>query len=87
MAAFGRLFQRISHGASRLQEVMADRWAVAAYGAAAFTDGLRHVIERSIRFGVHTQLTVLDMQATQKPVTNLYAYKPRPRRRRKTSAA
>ncbi len=77
LAAFSRLFARISHGASRLQEVMADRWAVSAYGAAAFTDGLSHVIERSIRFGVHTRLTELDMQATQRPVANLYAYKPK----------
>jgi hypothetical protein len=77
LAAFGRLFQRISHGASRLQEVMADRWAVAVYGAGAFTDGLRHVIERSIRFGIRKQLAVLDMRATQQPVTNLYTYEPK----------
>lgn len=77
LAAFGRLFARISHGASRLQEVMADRWAVSAYGAAAFTSGLRHVIERSVRFNLHTQLTVLDMQAAGKPVANLYAYAPK----------
>jgi hypothetical protein len=77
LAVFGRLFQRISLGASRLQEVMADRWAVAIYGAGAFTDGLRHVIERSIRFGVRKQLAVLDMQASQQPVTNLYTYRPK----------
>jgi Zn-dependent protease with chaperone function len=77
LAAFSRLFARISHGASRLQEVMADRWAVSAYGAAPFSSGLRHVIERSIRFGVHAQLTVLDMQATHTPVNNLYAYTPK----------
>lgn len=46
---FHRVFTRISQGASRLQEVLADRWAVFAYGAEAFERGLRHVVERSVR--------------------------------------
>ena len=44
------LFRRISHGASRLQEVMADIEAVTRYGAAQFEEGLRHVILRGVRF-------------------------------------
>jgi Zn-dependent protease with chaperone function len=44
------LFNRISHGASRLQEVMADIAAATHYGAAAFEEGLKHVILRSIKF-------------------------------------
>jgi len=55
LQAFGRLFQRISQGASRLQEVMADRWAVSAYGAQAFCEGLRHVIARSARFTLNAR--------------------------------
>lgn len=46
------LFRRISHGASRLQEVMADIAAATHYGAPAFEEGLRHVILRNIEFGV-----------------------------------
>jgi hypothetical protein len=44
------LFRRISHGASRLQEVMADFEAVTHYGAAAFEEGLRHAIFRGVKF-------------------------------------
>jgi Zn-dependent protease with chaperone function len=44
------LFRRISHGASRLQEVMADIGAVTQYGAAAFEEGLRHAVLRGITF-------------------------------------
>lgn len=44
------LFRRISHGASRLQELLADRVAAMQYGADAFEEGLRHVIRRSAEF-------------------------------------
>jgi Zn-dependent protease with chaperone function len=44
------LFRRISHGASRLQEVMADIAAATHYGAAAFEEGLKHVVLRDISF-------------------------------------
>jgi tetratricopeptide (TPR) repeat protein len=44
------LFRRISHGASRLQEVLADRTAVLKYGADAFEEGLTHAIRRSVEF-------------------------------------
>lgn len=44
------LFRRISHGASRLQEVLADRVAALKYGADAFEEGLTHVIRRSVEF-------------------------------------
>ena len=43
---FYMLFLRISQGASRLQEVMADRWAAFSYGAQAFESGLRHALGR-----------------------------------------
>jgi len=42
------MFNRITFGARRLQEVMADRVAVQAYGAPAFKRGLKHVIGRSL---------------------------------------
>jgi hypothetical protein len=44
------LFRRISHGASRMQEVMADFEAVTHYGAAPFEEGLRHAILRGVKF-------------------------------------
>src|SRR5262249_22083716 len=36
------IFRRISHGATRLQEMLADKVAVLTYGAEAFEEGLRH---------------------------------------------
>jgi tetratricopeptide (TPR) repeat protein len=42
------LFRRITHGASRLQEINADRVAARAYGKQAFEEGLRHVIRRDV---------------------------------------
>lgn len=47
---FHFLFRRLTLGASRLQEVLADRAAVRQCGASALEEGLRHVIRRSIEF-------------------------------------
>lgn len=74
---FYRVFLRTSQGASRLQEILADRWAAFAYGARHFEDGLRHVIERSIRFDAHTNATLQEIVDGKKPLSNLYSYKPR----------
>ncbi|HET8799458.1 MAG TPA: M48 family metalloprotease, partial [Thermoanaerobaculia bacterium] len=73
---FHRLFLRISEGASRLQEVLADRWAVFAYGAPAFEEGLRHVVERGVRFDAHVGLTLKEVVEGQLPLANLYTYQP-----------
>jgi Zn-dependent protease with chaperone function len=48
LRAYHFIFRRISHGATRLQEVMADRVAVRNYGAPAFQEGLTHVIRRQV---------------------------------------
>ena len=73
---FNRVFLRISQGASRLQEVLADRWATFAYGADAFERGLRHVVERSVRFDAHIGVTLKEVVDGQKPLMNLYTYTP-----------
>jgi Zn-dependent protease with chaperone function len=73
---FNRVFLRISEGASRLQEVLADRWAVFAYGADAFEAGLRHVIERSVRFDAHVGATLKEVVKQKLPLANLYTYEP-----------
>src|SRR5207302_10199494 len=69
---FHRVFQHISQGASRLQEVLADRWAAAAYGAEAFERGLRHVIVAGVRFEAHTNATLHEVQDGKTPLVNLY---------------
>lgn len=73
---FYRLFLRISQGASRLQEVLADRWAAFTYGAEAFKEGLRHVIERSIRFDAHANSVLKEVIEGEKALANLYSYVP-----------
>lgn len=73
---FYRVFLRISQGASRLQEVLADRWAAFAYGAEAFEQGLTHVIRQSIKFDFHAQHTLNEVVEQQKPLSNLYTYSP-----------
>ncbi|AMV24742.1 heat shock protein HtpX [Gemmata sp. SH-PL17] len=44
------ILRQLTFGASRLQEVYADRLAVRLYGAAAFREGLTHVIRRSVEY-------------------------------------
>lgn len=66
------IFRRISHGATRLQEMLADRVAVYNYGAKAFKEGLSHVIYRSVEFN---HLATKEIQAAMnanRAVQNLY---------------
>jgi Zn-dependent protease with chaperone function len=73
---FHKIFLRISQGASRLQEVMADRWAAFSYGPEAFARGLKHVIRRSIEFDTHVQSTIHEVVEKERALTNLYLYAP-----------
>jgi hypothetical protein len=73
---FYRVFLRISQGASRLQEILADRWAASIYGAIAFEQGLRHVIERSIRFEALASATLKEVVEAKGVLPNLYQYRP-----------
>lgn len=66
------IFRRISHGATRLQEILADRVAAQHYGPAAFEGGLRHVIRRSIAFESHANREIEDAIKTRRPLQNLY---------------
>jgi len=72
------LFRRISHGAVRLQEVLADRMAAHTYGPAAFEAGLRHVIARSVEFEAAVTLELQSAVHGKRPVGNLYALPPLP---------
>jgi Zn-dependent protease with chaperone function len=70
---FHRVFLRISQGASRLQEILADRWAVLSFGSKRFEEGLRHVIERSVRFDAGASRALVHLFAQAGPTANLYA--------------
>jgi Zn-dependent protease with chaperone function len=73
---FHKVFLRISQGASRLQEVLADRWAAFCYGSEPFERGLRHVIEKSVRFDAHCAATLKEVIENQRALANLYSYEP-----------
>lgn len=73
---FHRVFLRISQGASRLQEVLADRWSARCYGAHAFERGLRHAIAADLRFDLHAQATVREVVNDHRSLRNLYTYSP-----------
>jgi Zn-dependent protease with chaperone function len=73
---FHRVFLRISQGASRLQEVLADRWSARTYGAVAFERGLRHAIAADLRFDAHARATVNEVVNNRSSLRNLYAYAP-----------
>ena len=73
---FYRVFLRISHGASRLQEVLADRWAALIAGGAAFEEGLRHVVGRGVRLEAHARATIEEVVQARRPLANLYRFAP-----------
>jgi Zn-dependent protease with chaperone function len=70
------VFLRISQGASRLQEVLADRRAIFSYGSAAFRDGYTHVLRRSIGFDAHANTTLKEVIEGKKALGNLYRFTP-----------
>jgi Zn-dependent protease with chaperone function len=73
---FNSLFLRVSQGASRLQEVLADRWAARTYGADAFERGLRHAIAADLRFDFHANATVNEVIEARHGLRNLYTFAP-----------
>jgi Zn-dependent protease with chaperone function len=70
------LFRRISFGATRLQEVLADRAAVRLYGAMPFEEGLRHVIRRSIEFNRLADTEINEAVQAGRALQNMYALEP-----------
>jgi hypothetical protein len=66
------IFRRLSHGATRLQEVLADRVAAMKYGALAFEDGLTHVVRRSAEFNAVATREINESVASSRAMQNLY---------------
>jgi Zn-dependent protease with chaperone function len=71
------LFRRISHGATRLQEVLADRVAARHYGAKHFEEGLRHVVRRNIQFTFAANCEIKEALEDHRALQNLYGQRPR----------
>lgn len=68
------IFRRITHGATRLQEVLADRVAAQAFGSVALEGGLRQVILRSIEFDVWADKEVQRAIEEKRPLNNFYGH-------------
>jgi Zn-dependent protease with chaperone function len=66
------IFIRISHGASRLQEALADRVAAQTYGAESFREGLTYLIKRRIEFIKSANVEINDAMEIKRPLQNLY---------------
>jgi Zn-dependent protease with chaperone function len=66
------LFRRISHGATRLQEILADRAAAEMYGARSFENGLTHVIVKTIHFNLIAGNEIIDAKNEKRGFSNLY---------------
>jgi hypothetical protein len=66
------LFRRITHGATRLQETLADRVAARHYGFEAFREGLTHVVKREVEFGYLANKEINSARAANRPFNNLY---------------
>jgi Zn-dependent protease with chaperone function len=76
MRGFFALFLRVSQGASRLQEILADRWAAFSYGPAAFESGLRHAIAASVVFDMRTDAVLREAVEEKRGFHNLYTAQP-----------
>lgn len=72
LRAYNFIFRRLSYGATRLQEVLADRVAVRNFSAASFEEGLRHVIRRDVEFNFAASKEIELAQMHQRAVANLY---------------
>lgn len=66
------IFRRISNGATRLQEILADRVAAQTYGAQSFQNGLTYVIKRNIEFVKLANIEIEEARKIKRPFNNLY---------------
>jgi Zn-dependent protease with chaperone function len=76
LRGFHALFLRITLGASRLQEVLADQCAALAFGPRAFSEGLTHVIRRSVAFERASELLAGRAEKERQPLASLYELPP-----------
>jgi Zn-dependent protease with chaperone function len=68
-----RIFLRITLGASRLQEILADRIATLAYGIQNFSTGLTAIIRADLEFDFKINSEVAAAQNARRGLNNLYA--------------
>jgi Zn-dependent protease with chaperone function len=67
-----RIFLRVTQGASRLQEVQADRYAAAKYGSQNLKSGLEHIIRQQLEFDRQVNLEIANARKERRGLNNLY---------------
>jgi Zn-dependent protease with chaperone function len=72
LVGYQRIFLRITLGASRLQEVLADRFAAVAYGSENFIEGLKKYIRQSIAFPMQSNYELRNAFEMHRNIVNLY---------------
>jgi len=78
LIAYQHVFLRVTLGASRLQEVLADRYAATTYGGRNFIEGLQGVIRHTILFPMQADNELRKSFELKQPVSNLYSLPPLP---------
>ena len=76
LRAFTHLYLVVSRGASRVQETLADRWAIRAYGSEAFVTAHEHIAVRHVELIVDLDQTIKDITENQWSLPNFYSYAP-----------
>ena len=69
---YQRIFLRITLGASRLQEILADRYAAMTYGSQNFIEGLQEIVRQTIAFPMQAEREIQKLFELKQPVNNLY---------------
>lgn len=69
---YHHIYRRITVGASRLQEALADRVAVHTYGSEAFCEGLRHVAWQELIFNKAANSEIAAAVADRRKFNNIY---------------
>lgn len=71
--AYYRIYLRITLGASRLQEILADRYAALAYGSQNLADALQFVVKRSLAFDLQTNTEINVALKENRAFSSFYA--------------
>jgi Zn-dependent protease with chaperone function len=72
LKSFYPVFQHISHGASRFEEFMADRFAALNYGIKPFIRSFRHIVRRYIEFELITLIEIIRADKEERQIRNIY---------------
>jgi Zn-dependent protease with chaperone function len=71
-----RIFLRITRGASRLQEILADRYAAIKFGVQNLKTGLEHIIHQEFLFSYQLNAEATSAKQEQRELRNLYTLPP-----------